>query len=154
MSDYFNAIEPGNTRNSPPLTIGPAAIINPTNIQAARGLFLVTITDVLAISTIQVVIYGGLSRKFGSPNNIYTALGGSQLNSNVTINNPGAQGPSGGQTTIVITDATTGTQFDLVYDAYTTGSTLMPTIQNTGGPVPLGNTTVTTIYLNPLIRAP
>ena len=148
LAPSLNVIRPSNLQNSPTTTIAAAVIGAQNNITPARGLFIVAITDVAAASTFRVTIIGGTNRGFGNPGNAYVALSGSSLNENVVITNVGTHGASLGETTIVVQDATTGSEFTFVYNAYTDGSSLFPTIQNTAGAVPAGNTLVVTTYLN------
>lgn len=149
----YNAINPSNILTVGPVVIGSPDITNLTTntIQPARGLFRVEINDTAAApaSLLHFVIFGGLSRQFGNPEAIYTVNTTSGLNSaNLTVNDIGTAGTGNAQTTIVVTDDTTTSQYTLIYIPSTTGSTNLPTIQNTGGAGPGGNVNVSTTYLN------
>ena len=150
MTSLFSAITPSDILTSGPITSTGAAIdAAPVAIQTARGLFMLEIVDVAAADTMRVTIAGGFSRQFGNPSAAYAVQSNSGLNSNVTVNNVGTVTAGASQTTMVVTNTATTTEYTLVYIPSVTGSgTNAPTIEITDGAVPAGNVNISTTYLN------
>ena len=125
--------------NKETITIAAAVVSSPNAIQAARGTFIVEITDVTAASTLRLEVTGGVTRTVNAPASFYIADGSSPFTNNVTITNAGGRAQP-----ILFTNTGTTTTWSLDYNV----NTAQGTLQRTGGAAIAGNTTVNVIYLN------